>query len=82
MTEISVEEVEAIIREIIAACENFDGDAAVEVCKKSDGKSCGGVALKPLFNAVCELAEDFEYDEAGRKAEEILEKVKGGAENG
>ena len=82
LTEISVEEVEEIIREIIAACENFDGDATVEVCKKSDGKSCGGVALKPLFNAVCELAEDFEYDEAGRKAEEILEKVKGGAENG
>ncbi len=82
LTEISVEEVENFVREISAACENFDGDAAVEICKKADGKCCGGIALKPLFDAVRELAEDFEYDEAGIKADEILEKVKGGAENG
>ena len=82
LTEISVEEIEELVREISTACENFDGDAATEICQKAEGKSCGGVALKPLFNEVRELAEDFEYDEAGRKAEEILEKVKGGAENG
>ncbi|MGN0669680.1 MAG: response regulator, partial [Oscillospiraceae bacterium] len=82
LTEISIDEVENFIREISTACENFDGDAAVEACKKSHGKSCGGVDLKPLFNAVQELAEDFEYDEAERQAEKILEDLKGGAENG
>ena len=82
MAEISIEDVENFVREISAACENFDGDEAVEACKKVDGKSCGGVALKPLFNAVRELVEDFEYDEAKGQAEKILENLKGGAENG
>ena len=82
LTEISIDEVESFVREISAACENFDGDAAVEACKKAYGKSCGGVDLKPLFNAVQELAEDFEYDEAKRQAENILENLKGGAGNG
>ncbi len=82
LTEISVDEVDNYVREISAACENFDGDAAIEVCKKIYGKSCGGIDLKPLFNAVEELAEDFEYEEAQRQAEKILENLKGGAENG
>ena len=82
LTEISADEAEEIIREITAACENFDGDAVVEICKKASGKACGGIALSPLFDEVCGLAEDFEYDEARRKAEEISDKLKEGAENG
>lgn len=81
LTEISFEEVEGIISEIVSACENFDSDAVVELCQKASGKACGGVALSPLFDEVRGLAEDFEYDEAGRKADEISDRLKEGAQN-
>lgn len=82
LTEISFNEVESFVREIRSACENFDADAAIEVCKKTYGKSCGGIDLKPLFNAVEEFVEDFEYEEAEQQIEKILENLKGGVENG
>ncbi|MGN0665820.1 MAG: ATP-binding protein [Huintestinicola sp.] len=82
LTEISIDEVESFVREIRSACESFDVDAAIEACKKSYGKSCGGIDLKPLFNAVEEFAEDFEYEEAEQQIEKILEDLKGGAGNG
>ena len=72
----------AIVGEIRAACESFDVDAAIEVCKKSYGKSCGGIDLKPLFKAVEEYVTDFEYEEAERQIETILDHLKGGTGNG
>ena len=82
LTEISIDEVESFVREIRSACENFDVDAAIEICKKTYGKSCGGIDLKPLFNAVEEFVEDFEYEEAEQQIEKILENLKGGTGNG
>ncbi|MGN0600729.1 MAG: ATP-binding protein [Oscillospiraceae bacterium] len=82
LTEIPIDEVESFIREIRTACDNFDVDAAIEVCKKTYGKSCGGIDLKPLINAVEESVEDFEYEEAEHQIEKILENLKGGAVNG
>lgn len=82
LTEISLEEVESLIEKIRSACEDFDGDAVVELCKEAAGKSCGGLALEPLFAEVKDLAEDFEYDEASAKADSIADKLKGGDENG
>lgn len=82
LTEISLEEVESLIEKIRSACEDFDGDAVVELCKDAVGKSCGGLALEPMFAEVKDLAEDFEYDEACSKADSIADKLKGGDKNG
>ena len=82
LTEISIDEVNSFVCEIRSACESFDVDAAIEVCKKCYGKSCGGIDLKPLFNAVEEFVTDFEYEEAERQIEKILDNLKGGAGNG
>lgn len=82
LTEIPIDEVEGYVREIRSACENFDVDTAIEVCKKVYGKSCGGIDLKPLFKAVEESVEDFEYEEAELQIEKILGDLKGGAGNG
>ncbi len=82
LTEITIEEVESLIEKIRCACGDFDGDAIVELCKDAAGKSCGGLALEPLFAEVSDLAEDFEYDGACSKADSIADKLKGGAENG
>lgn len=82
LTEITIDEVESLVGEIRAACESFDVDAAIEVCKKSYGKSCGGIDLKPLFKAVEEYVTDFEYEEAERQIETILDHLKGGTGNG
>ena len=82
LSEMAIDEIEKNVREIISACENFDSDNVIELCRKFDGNCLGEISLKPLFDAVCELAEDFEYEEAGRKAENILEQLKGGVENG
>ncbi|MGN0680069.1 MAG: ATP-binding protein [Oscillospiraceae bacterium] len=81
LTEISIEDVESLIEKIRSACEDFDGDAVVELCKEAAGKSCGGIALEPLFDEVKDLAEDFEYDETSAKADSIADKLKGGDEN-
>lgn len=81
LTEIPIDEVDCFVREIRSACENFDADTAIEVCKKAYGKSCGGIDLKPLFSTVEEFVEDFEYDEAEQQIEKILENLKGGTEN-
>lgn len=78
LTEISIDEVESFIREIRSACENFDADSAIEVCKKAYGKSFGGIDLKPLFSTVEEFVEDFEYEEAEQQIKNILENLKGG----
>lgn len=82
LTEISLEEVESLIEKIRTACESFDGDAIVELCRDAAGRSCNGVALEQLFDDIKNSAEDFEYDEACSKADSIADKLKDGDKNG
>lgn len=82
LSEIPLEEVESLIDKIRSACEGFDSDAIAELCKYAVGTSCNGVALEQLFDEVRISAEDFEYDEARVKLENIADKLKGGDDNG
>ncbi len=75
LPEISAEKAGEYIEKIRSACDLFDGDEVAAICGEAAGFSCGGVSLKPLFDEVCALAEDFEYGEAAEKAEAILQKI-------
>ena len=75
--EITAEETQEYIERICEACDSFDGDAIVEICKEACGCAVNGMSLKPLFRKVKEAAEDFEYEQAGELARGISEKIKG-----
>ncbi len=81
LPELTLENVMGYIEKILEACEAFDGDEIDNICAEASAYSCSGTALKPLFDKVKTAADDFEYDEARDKAEEISERLRGGAEN-
>ncbi len=81
LSEIASEKVMEYIEKILAACEAFDGDEISSICAEAAGYSCGGTALKPLFDGIKSSADDFEYDDAKEKAEAVSEKLKGGGAN-
>ncbi len=81
LPEITLEKVMDYIERILDACEAFDGDEINNICAEASAYSCGGTALKPLFDKVKASADDFEYDEAKEKAEAVSEKLKGGGAN-
>ncbi len=81
LPEITLENVGGYIEKIREACEAFDGDEIVRICSEASAYSCEGTALKPLFDKVIAAADDFEYDEAKDKADEISEKLRGGEAN-
>lgn len=78
LTEIPLESVMEYVEKILQACDAFDGDEIDNICAGTAGYSCGGTALKPLFDKVGASADDFEYDEAREQAQAIIEKLKGG----
>ena len=81
LPEIPLENVMEYIEKIRAACEEFDGDEINNICAEASAYSCGGTALKPLFDEIKSAADDFEYDEAKEKAGAVSEKLKGGEAN-
>ncbi len=81
LPEISLENVMEYIEKIMAACEEFDGDEINNICVEASAYSCGGTALKPLFDEIKASADDFEYDEAREKAGAVSERLKGGGAN-
>ncbi len=81
LPEIASEKVMGYIEKILAACEAFDGDEISSICAEAAGYSCGGTALKPLFDGIKSSADDFEYEDAKEKAEAVSEKLKGGGAN-
>ncbi len=81
LPEITLENVTEYIERIRQASEEFDGDEINNICDEASAYSCGGIALKPLFDEVKAAADDFEYDEAKEKAEAVSERLKGGGAN-
>lgn len=77
LEEITEEKLREYIEKICGACEAFDGDAVVEICREARGCSVNGMSLEPLFREVSEAAEDFEYDRADGLARGIPERIKG-----
>ncbi|MBP3467991.1 MAG: response regulator [Lachnospiraceae bacterium] len=82
LQEITVEQVREYIIKIKDACDGFDGDEITAVCEEAGNYSCQGIALKKLFKEVADAADNFEYEEAAKKAEQILVQIgKDGEEN-
>ena len=81
LPEITPDKVMEYIEKICGACEAFDGDEIDNICAEASEYSCGGAALKPLFDEIKAAADDFEYDEAKEKAGAVAEKLKGGVAN-
>ena len=71
LPEMDAQKLSDIIKRIYAACDSFDGDEISAACKETAEFSYKGKALKPLFDAVCADAEDFEYDSAREKSEKL-----------
>ncbi|MGN1089900.1 MAG: response regulator, partial [Huintestinicola sp.] len=78
LEDIDSAKLDELIKNVTEACGNFDGDAVDAVCSEAEKLSFGGKALKPYFDEVKAAADDFEYDEASKKAEDIPGKLKKG----
>ena len=71
LEEISPEKLKKLAEDIKDACDNFDGDRTAELCEGASGYCLGNKALKPLLDEIRRNAEDFEYDAAAQKADEL-----------
>lgn len=71
LEEISPEKLKKLAEDIKDACDNFDGDRIAELCEGAGGCCLGNKALKPLLDDIRRNAEDFEYDAAAQKADEL-----------
>ena len=73
-TEITPDELEAMIAEFIAACGDFDRDRAVEIAENAGNTRCGSLDVSGAFSRAAALIDDFEYDEAAAAVESIRER--------
>lgn len=76
LTKITAEKAGELIERVKAACAAFDGDEVEKVCEEAAELAVGETPLKPLFDRVKADVDDFEYDSAAEKAEEIYAKIK------
>ena len=76
LKEITRESFEETVKQIVEACENFDGDEAASLAQELCFCSVNGEALTEYFAEVKKCAEDFEYEEAARLATEAAGKVR------
>lgn len=76
LTKITVEKAGELIERVKAACAAFDGDEVERVCEEAAELAVGETPLKPLFDRVKADVDDFEYDSAAEKANEIYDKIK------
>ncbi|MGN0665788.1 MAG: ATP-binding protein [Huintestinicola sp.] len=74
LTEISIPRLTEIIEGIKTACLECDGDAADKICREASVFSLNGTPLKPCLDEIRALANDFEYDAAIEKADEIIDR--------
>ena len=75
LIDISFEKLEEYIEQIKDACDNFDGDEIKRICEEASQCAVSHKPLKLVFDEVWAEADDFEYDNACKKAQEILEKM-------
>lgn len=71
-TEISREQAETLVNAIKEACDEFDGDRVVELCEEAAVYSINNEAIKPLLKEIQASADDFEFEFAAEKADEIF----------
>lgn len=76
LEEIGTEKVGEYVEMICGACDAFDGDAIVEICREACGCAVNGMSLEPLFSEIKMAAEDFEYEQARELALKISERIK------
>ena len=76
LKEITADELNGIIGELRSACDSFDGDTIDEICKTAGNYSCNKKPLMPFLDEIKAFADDFEYDSASEKIDELIEKVK------
>ncbi|MBQ8568677.1 MAG: response regulator, partial [Oscillospiraceae bacterium] len=71
LTQITEEKAAELLGRIKEACDAFDSDAVSEICDEAADYIFKGTPLKPLFEEIRAFADDFEYDSAARKADDI-----------
>ena len=71
LREITAEELNGIIEELKSACDSFDGDKIDEICKESCNCSYNSKPLKSYLDEIKAFADDFEYESALHKIEEL-----------
>lgn len=76
LTAITPEKAMEYIERIKAACNAFDGDGVIAVCDEAAQYSVNSTPLGTLFEDIRNAADDFEYDTAAAKADEICRKLK------
>ncbi len=76
LVDISYDKAEQLIAEIRQACDNFDGDKISEICKEAEKYRLAEIPLKDLFRKIKSASDDFEFEVAEEKAENLLEMLK------
>ena len=75
LTEITSDKANELIKKIKDACDAFDGDEISSVCEEASKYKIGGIVLKPLFSKIRYAADDFEFENAAKAADEAYNQI-------
>ncbi len=75
LVSVSAQKVQSILDNIREACDSFDGDRVKELCQEAGGYIIGSTPLKPMFDDIAASSEDFEFEQAAQKADDVSEKL-------
>ena len=71
----AADKVKEYLEKIKEACLAFDSDEAERLCGEISGCSVNGMPLRPVLSDIIAAAEDFEYEAAAVKADELAGKL-------